>query len=71
MTAPADLPPRQFINTDPRAILFGRQRELCRTRANQSEITGGGLHFIQEDSGAAIGQAVANWLSQIDERKKR
>ena len=25
-----------------------------------------GLHFIQEDSGAAIGQAVATWLSRHD-----
>jgi haloalkane dehalogenase len=68
MTAPADLPPRQFINTDPRAILFGRQRELCRTRANQSQNTVGGLHFIQEDFGTAISQTVATWLSKLSGR---
>jgi haloalkane dehalogenase len=25
-------------------------------------VTGGGSHFIQEDSGPAIGQAIAAWM---------
>jgi haloalkane dehalogenase len=58
--------PKLFINADPGSILIGRQREFCRTWPNQQEVTVPGLHFIQEDSGAAIGQAVAAWLSKLD-----
>ena len=63
--------PKLFVNAEPGSILVGPQREFCRSWPNQQEVTVPGLHFIQEDSGAAIGQAVANWLSHIDERKKR
>ena len=48
------------------SILVGTQREFCRTWPNQQEVTVPGLHFIQEDSGAAIGHAVAVWLSQLE-----
>ena len=56
--------PKLFVNADPGSILVGAQREFCRTWPNQQEVTVPGLHFIQEDSGAAIGQAVAAWLSR-------
>jgi len=58
--------PKLFVNAEPGSILVGAQREFCRTWSNQQEVTVPGLHFIQEDSGAAIGQAVAAWLSQLD-----
>ena len=58
--------PKLFINAAPGSILVGAQRDFCRTWPNQKEVTVAGLHFIQEDSGAAIGHAVAAWLSQID-----
>jgi haloalkane dehalogenase len=51
-----------FVNADPGAILTGRQRELCRSWPNQSEVTVAGIHFIQEDSGDQIGAAIASWL---------
>ncbi|WP_372790619.1 haloalkane dehalogenase [Paraconexibacter sp.] len=51
-----------FINADPGTILIGEQREFCRTWPNQTEVTVPGLHFVQEDSGPAIGQAIAAWL---------
>ena len=51
-----------FVNAEPGAILIGRPREFCRSWKNQTEVTVPGSHFIQEDSGPAIGQAVANWL---------
>ncbi len=57
--------PKLFINADPGSILVGPQREFCRSWANQQEVTVKGLHFIQEDSPAEIGQAVANWLKAI------
>lgn len=58
--------PKFFVNAEPGSILVGAQREFCRTWQNQQEVTVPGLHFIQEDSGAAIGQAVAAWLAQLD-----
>lgn len=57
--------PKLFINADPGSILVGVQREFCRSWPNQQEVAVPGLHFIQEDSGAAIGQAVAGWLSTV------
>jgi haloalkane dehalogenase len=64
--------PKLFINADPGFILVGRQREFCRTWPNQQEVTVKGLHFLQEDSPAEIGQAVASWLESISwEQAKR
>lgn len=60
--------PKLFINADPGAILVGRQREFCRTWPNQQEITVKGVHFIQEDSPAEIGQAIAAFLTQMGKR---
>ena len=57
--------PKLFVNAEPGSILVGTQREFCRTWPNQQEVTVPGLHFIQEDAGAATGQAVAAWLSQL------
>lgn len=54
--------PKLFVNADPGAILIGPVREFCRTWANQTEVTVKGSHFIQEDSGAEIGQAIATWI---------
>ena len=53
--------PKLFINADPGSILVGKQRDFCRTWANQTEVTVKGLHFVQEDSPQEIGQAVAAW----------
>jgi haloalkane dehalogenase len=60
-----DTLPKLFINAEPGSVLTGRQREFCRTWPNQTEVTVKGLHFIQEDSPAEIGQAVAAWLGGI------
>jgi haloalkane dehalogenase len=58
--------PKLLVDAEPGSILEGAQREFCRSWPNQSEVTVPGLHFIQEDSGAEIGRAVAAWLSQLD-----
>ena len=58
--------PKLFVNAEPGSILVGTQREFCRSWPNQQEVTVPGVHFIQEDSGVAIGQAVAAWLSRLD-----
>jgi haloalkane dehalogenase len=55
--------PKLFVNAEPGAILIGPVREFCRGWKNQREVTVKGSHFIQEDSGAAIGKAIAEWMS--------
>lgn len=54
--------PKLFINAEPGAILIGAPRNFCRSWKNQQEVTVKGSHFIQEDSGAEIGRAVAGWI---------
>ncbi len=54
--------PKLFVNADPGTILTGAQRDFCRTWPNQTEVTVPGIHFIQEDSADAIGEALAGWL---------
>lgn len=57
--------PKLFVNAEPGAILIGPMRESARALPNQAEVTVAGSHFIQEDSGAEIGNAIRNWLSVI------
>jgi haloalkane dehalogenase len=54
--------PKLFVNAEPGAILIGAVREFCRGWKNQTEVTVSGSHFIQEDSGPAIGKAIAGWM---------
>ena len=58
--------PKLFINADPGSILVGRERDFCRTWANQEETTVAGLHFIQEDSPDEIGRAIAAFIRELD-----
>jgi haloalkane dehalogenase len=55
--------PKLFVNAEPGAILTGPSRDFCRSWKNQTEVTVPGSHFIQEDSGPAIGRAVAGWMT--------
>ena len=55
--------PKLFVNAEPGAILIGVLRDFCRTWRNQTEVTVPGSHFIQEDSGAGIGRAIADWMT--------
>ncbi len=57
--------PKLFVNGEPGSILVGAQREYCRTWPNQREVTVRGSHFLQEDSPAAIGRAIAKFLSGL------
>jgi haloalkane dehalogenase len=60
-----DSPPKLFVNADPGSILVGKQRDFCRTWPNQTEVTVPGLHFVQEDSADAIGEAVADFIRTL------
>src|ERR1700724_1445566 len=51
-----------FVNAAPGAILTGATRDFCRSWKNQTEVTVPGSHFIEGDSGPAIGKAVAGWM---------
>jgi haloalkane dehalogenase len=55
--------PKLFVNAEPGSILVGAQREFCRTWPNQREVAVTGTHFIQEDSPAAIGRAIAEFVT--------
>jgi haloalkane dehalogenase len=57
--------PKLFVNAEPGSILVGAPREFCRAWPNQREVTVRGLHFIQEDSPAEIGRAVADFLTRV------
>ena len=57
--------PKLFVNAEPGSILTGAQREFCRKWLNQKEVTVQGLHFLQEDSPAEIGQAIAEWVNGL------
>src|SRR5262252_3327897 len=55
--------PKLFIKGEPGAILSqGKGVEFCRSWPNQKEVSVAGIHYLQEDSPDAIGQAIADWL---------
>ncbi len=58
--------PKLFVNAEPGSILVGPQREYCRSWPNQVEVTVPGAHFLQEDSPAEIGRAVAEWIDTLN-----
>ena len=57
--------PKLFVNADPGAIVGDRVRERVRSWPSQREVTVRGVHFVQEDSGQAIGEAIADWLASL------
>lgn len=57
--------PKLFISGDPGAMLTGERLAFCRTFKNQEEVRVKGRHFLQEDSGTEIGQAIAAWLQRL------
>jgi len=57
--------PKLFVNADPGSIVGDRVRSHVREWPNQSEVTVRGIHFIQEDSGAEIGRAIAGWIREL------
>jgi haloalkane dehalogenase len=62
--------PKLFINAEPGAVVHGRIRELIRSWPNLTETTVSGVHFVQEDSPAEIGAAVAEFVRINSKRKQ-
>jgi haloalkane dehalogenase len=57
--------PKLLIVGEPGALLKGRALEFCRTWPNQTEVTVKGVHFLQEDSADAIGQALQAFVQSV------
>lgn len=57
--------PKLFIAAEPGAVLVGRAREFCRTWRNQQETAVKGIHFVQEDSPAEIGNALQAFVRAL------
>jgi haloalkane dehalogenase len=57
--------PKLFIVAEPGAALVGHAREICRTWPNQHETLVKGIHFIQEDSPAEIGNALQAFVKGL------
>ena len=57
--------PKMLVSAEPGALLVGRAREFARAWPNQREVTVAGTHFVQEDSPAEIGAAVANFVTAV------
>ncbi len=57
--------PKLFVDADPGSIMGDRVRSVVRSWPALTDVTVPGLHFIQEDSGPAIGQAIASWARSL------
>ena len=55
--------PKLVIRADP-GVIQGKQRilDVMRRWPNQTEVTVPGVHFLQEDSAAEIGKAIASFV---------
>ena len=62
--------PKLFVNGDPGALLTGPLREQCRRWPAQDEVTVPGLHFLPEDSAAAIADALDVWLRALGRERR-
>ncbi len=54
--------PKLLVLAEPGVVLTGRVKDLCAGLPAQRTVTVAGLHFIQEDSPHAIGEALAAFL---------
>lgn len=57
--------PKLLISAEPGALTTGRALAFCRTWPNQREVTVPGIHYLQEDAPAEIGQALRQFVLEI------
>jgi haloalkane dehalogenase len=55
-----------FIRGEPGGLIQGPRIDFCRGLPNTREVVVPGIHYIQEDSPAEIGQAVADLVRELD-----
>jgi haloalkane dehalogenase len=60
--------PKLYFHAEPGALDQGKAREFCRAWPNQTEITVKGHHFVQEDSAAEIGVAIAEFVRGLRQK---
>ena len=63
--------PKLYVPAEPGALDNGRQRDFCRAWPNQTEVAVKGIHFVQEDSAAEIGAAVADFVRGLRGKSPR
>ena len=57
--------PKLIVNADRGVLINERVFAFCRTWRNQSEVIVPGIHFLQEDSPHAIGDAIAEFVGSL------
>ena len=64
---PASSVAKLFIDAEPGLIMAQKgMRDFAASLANQKRTTVQGVHFIQEDCPDRIGEAIADWLRELD-----
>lgn len=59
-----DSPPKLYLHAEP-GFLAQVYADTCRAWPNQREVTIEGIHFVQEDSADAIGEALRDWIGEL------
>lgn len=59
------IPKLFFIGEPGRILVAGRSREFARSWPNQQVVTVKGIHYLQEDSPAEIGSALAEFVKRV------
>jgi haloalkane dehalogenase len=57
--------PKLYVRAEP-GFLTPWSDTHCRDWPNQREVTVAGIHFIQEDSPTEIGEAIRNWVAELE-----
>ena len=57
--------PKLLVLGDPGRVMAASMRDFCRTFPNQTEVTLPGRHFLQEDSPAGLGRALAAFVRAL------
>jgi haloalkane dehalogenase len=57
--------PKLFVNVIP-GFFSSRMRDYCRTWENQEEVNVPGHHFVQEDSPHELGEAIADFIKDLE-----
>jgi len=58
--------PKLFVKAEPGALLAGGENlDFARALPTQTEVTVGGIHYLQEDSPDEIGWNIAAWMGTL------
>jgi haloalkane dehalogenase len=57
--------PKLFVNAEPGNSIAGETREFCRRLANQTEITVRSNHYVTEDAGPRVAQALQAFVASV------